>query len=38
MEECNVKIVRNPRKSLKQIKFKQSKTLSVTWIDENARQ
>jgi len=37
MEECNVKIVRDPRKSLKEIKFKNSKNLFVTWINENAR-
>ena len=37
MEECNVKIERDPRKSLKKIKFKHSNNLFVTWIDENAR-
>jgi len=37
IEECNVKIVRDPQKSLKEIKFKNSKNLSVTWVDENAR-
>ena len=36
MEGCSVKIEREPRKSLKEIKFKNSKNLSVTWIDENA--
>jgi len=36
MEERNVKIVRDPRKSLKSIKFNNSKNLSVTWCKENA--
>jgi len=35
MEERNVKIVRDPRKSLKSIKLKNSKNLSVTWFEEN---
>jgi len=37
MEERNVKIVHDPRKSLKSIKFNNSKNLSVTWFEENAR-
>jgi len=36
MEERNVKIVRDPRKSLKSIKFNNFKNLSVTWFKENA--
>ena len=37
MEERNVKIVRDPRKSLKSIKFNTFNDLSVTWFKENAR-
>jgi len=37
MEECNVNIERDPRKSLKEILFENSKNLSVTLIDDNAR-
>jgi len=37
MEERSVKIVRDPRKSLKSIKFNNSKTFDVTCIDENGR-
>ena len=36
MEKHNVKIVRDPRKSLKSIKFNNFKNLSVTWFEENA--
>jgi len=36
MEERNVKIVRDPRKSLKSIKLNNFKNLSVTWFKENA--
>jgi len=37
MEERNVNIERDPRKSLKEILFENSKDLSVTWFDDNAR-
>jgi len=37
MVERKVKIVRDPRKSLKSIKFNKSKILFVTWFKENAR-
>ena len=37
MEERKVKIVRDPRKSLKLIKFNNYLNLYVTWFDKNAR-
>jgi len=37
MEERNVKIVLDPRKSLKSIKFNSFKNLCETWVKENAR-
>jgi len=37
MEERNVKIVSDPRKSLKSIKFNNFKHISVMWFEENAR-
>jgi len=37
MEERNVKIVHDHRKSFMSIKFDNSKTLSMTMFDKNAR-
>ena len=37
MEERNDKVVCDLRKSLKSVKFNNSKILSVTWFEENAQ-